>query len=51
MVKPRILRHAAVLVAVAVLSACAGVAQEDFFSRPFWASFGKDNIEAELGLA
>ena len=47
----RNLRHAAVLVAVAVLSACTGVSQEDLFSRPFWASFGKKNIEAELGLA
>lgn len=51
MVKRRILRHAAVLVAVAALSACTGVSQEDLFSRPFWASFGKNNIEAELGLA
>ena len=51
MVRSRILRHAAVLVAVAVLSSCTGVSQEDFFSRPFWASFGKNNIEAELGLA
>ena len=51
MVTSRILRHAAVLVAVAVLSSCAGVAQEDLFSRPFWASFGKKNVEAELGLA
>ena len=51
MVNRRILRHAAVLIAVAVLSACTGVSQEDLFSRPFWASFGKKNIEAELGLA
>lgn len=51
MVKRRILRHAVVLVAVAALSACTGVSQEDLFSRPFWASFGKNNIEAELGLA
>ena len=51
MVKRRFLRHAAVLVAVAVLSSCTGVAQEDLFNRPFWASFGKKNIEAELGLA
>ena len=47
----RILRPAAVLVALAVLSSCTGVSQEDLFSRPFWASFGKNNIEAELGLA